>query len=37
MDRELEFIDKYLHFYTEEDRELLLGKNVLRIWKFPGA
>lgn len=36
MDKELEFVDKILDFYTPEDRELLLGKNALRIWKFPG-
>ena len=24
-----------LDFYTPEDRELILGKNALRIWKFP--
>ena len=35
MDKELEFIDKYLEFYTARDRELLLGENALRIWKFP--
>jgi predicted TIM-barrel fold metal-dependent hydrolase len=35
MDKELEFVDKYLDFYTKEDRELLLGKNALRIWRFP--
>src|SRR5687768_12582278 len=35
MDKELEFVDKYLEFYTPEDRELLLGKNALRIWRFP--
>jgi predicted TIM-barrel fold metal-dependent hydrolase len=35
MDKELEFVDKYLDFYTAEDRELLLGKNALRIWRFP--
>ena len=34
MDKELEFVDKYLTFYTPEDRELILGKNALRIWKF---
>jgi hypothetical protein len=28
MDKELEFVDKYCNFYTEEDRELMLGKNV---------
>ena len=37
MDKELEFVDKYLDFYTDEDRLLLLGRNALRIWKFPGA
>jgi len=37
MDKELEFVDKVLDFYTPEDRELLLGKNALRIWRFPGA
>lgn len=35
MDKELEFVDVHLDFYTAEDRELLLGKNALRIWKFP--
>jgi len=35
MDKELEFVDKYCGFYTAEDRELLLGKNALRIWRFP--
>jgi predicted TIM-barrel fold metal-dependent hydrolase len=35
MDKELEFVDKYLDFYTTEDRELLLGKNALKIWRFP--
>ena len=35
MDKELEFVDKYCSFYTDEDRELILGKNALRIWKFP--
>ena len=24
-----------LDFYTPEDRELILGENALRIWKFP--
>ncbi|MEX2304060.1 MAG: amidohydrolase family protein [Bryobacterales bacterium] len=37
MDKELELVDKYLDFYSDEDRALLLGKNALRIWKFPGA
>lgn len=35
MDKELEFVDKYLEFYTPQDRELLLGKNALKIWRFP--
>jgi predicted TIM-barrel fold metal-dependent hydrolase len=34
MDKELEFIEQ-LDFYTPQDRELILGKNALRIWKFP--
>jgi hypothetical protein len=37
MDKELEFVDKFLDFYTPKDRELLLGQNALRIWRFPGA
>lgn len=37
MDKELEFVDKVLDFYKPEDRELLLGKNALRIWRFPKA
>jgi predicted TIM-barrel fold metal-dependent hydrolase len=36
MDKELEFVDRHLDFYTAEDRELLLGKNALKIWRFPG-
>ncbi|MBM3734227.1 MAG: amidohydrolase [Acidobacteria bacterium] len=35
MDKELEFVDKYCSFYSAADRELLLGKNALRIWRFP--
>lgn len=37
MNKELEFVDKYCDFYTKKDRELILGKNALRIWKFPNA
>ncbi len=37
MDKELEFVDSALDFYTAADRELLLGKNALKIWKFPAA
>lgn len=35
MDQELEFVDKHCNFYSDADRELMLGKNALRIWKFP--
>lgn len=37
MDKELEFVDKFCDFYSNADRELMLGKNALRIWKFPSA
>jgi predicted TIM-barrel fold metal-dependent hydrolase len=37
MEKELAFVDSVLDFYSSEDRELLLGKNALRIWRFPGA
>jgi predicted TIM-barrel fold metal-dependent hydrolase len=37
MNRELEFVDKLCDFYSDEDRELILGKNALRIWNFPNA
>jgi len=36
MEKELAFVDTALDFYANEDRELILGKNALRIWKFPG-
>lgn len=36
MDKELEFVDKVLAFYSDSDRRLILGENALRIWKFPG-
>ncbi|MDQ6708254.1 MAG: amidohydrolase, partial [Acidobacteriota bacterium] len=35
MDKELEFVNRSLDFYSPGDRELILGKNALRIWKFP--
>jgi hypothetical protein len=35
MDKELEFVDKYCSFYSNEDRRLILGENALRIWRFP--
>jgi predicted TIM-barrel fold metal-dependent hydrolase len=37
MNNELEFVESVLDFYAREDRELLLVKNALAIWKFPGA
>jgi iron complex outermembrane receptor protein len=37
MDKELQFVGEALDFYTPKDRELILGKNALRIWKFPKA
>lgn len=36
MDKELEWVNVILDFYTPEDRELVLGRNALDIWKFPG-
>jgi predicted TIM-barrel fold metal-dependent hydrolase len=35
MNQELEFVDQVLDFYTPADRDRILGKNALRIWKFP--
>jgi predicted TIM-barrel fold metal-dependent hydrolase len=35
MDKELEFVEQVLDFYSRQDRDLLLGHNALRIWKFP--
>jgi predicted TIM-barrel fold metal-dependent hydrolase len=35
MEKELEFVDEVLDFYTAGDRERLLGKNALDIWRFP--
>ncbi len=37
MDKELEFVDRYLDMYSAADKALMLGRNALRIWKFPGA
>ena len=37
MDKELAFVNETLDFYTPQDRELILGKNALGIWKFPKA
>jgi predicted TIM-barrel fold metal-dependent hydrolase len=35
MDKELEFVNRTLDFYTPRDRAAILGGNALRIWKFP--
>lgn len=35
MEKEIEFVEVALDFYTEADRDLILGKNALDIWKFP--
>ena len=35
MNKELEFVNQTLDFYTPSDRALILGENALRIWKFP--
>ncbi|MCC6391737.1 MAG: amidohydrolase [Bryobacterales bacterium] len=35
MDKELEFVERWLDFYTEPDKKLILGENALRIWRFP--
>jgi predicted TIM-barrel fold metal-dependent hydrolase len=37
MDKELEFVNSVCDFYTPADRELILGRNALGIWKFPKA
>lgn len=37
MDKELEFVDKHCDFYSAADREAMLGKNALQIWRFPDA
>ena len=37
MDKELEFVNEALDFYSPADRALILGQNALRIWKFPEA
>lgn len=35
MDKELEFMNKYCDFYSDSDRERILGLNALEIWRFP--
>ena len=34
MDQELAFVNRWLEFYTAEDRERILGRNAMGIWKF---
>jgi predicted TIM-barrel fold metal-dependent hydrolase len=34
MDKELEFVERVLDFYTPEDRARILGENALDIWRF---
>jgi predicted TIM-barrel fold metal-dependent hydrolase len=35
MNKELDFVREALDFYSAQDRDLILGKNALGIWKFP--
>lgn len=35
MNKELDFVEQELDFYTPADRERILGKNALQIWRFP--
>ena len=35
MDKEFEFVDQVCSFYSDADRDLIMGRNALRIWKFP--
>jgi predicted TIM-barrel fold metal-dependent hydrolase len=35
MDKELEFVNRWLDFYTPQDRLKILGQNAVKIWKFP--
>lgn len=37
MDKELDFVREALDFYSPADRELILGKNALGIWRFPNG
>jgi predicted TIM-barrel fold metal-dependent hydrolase len=37
MDKELEFVEQVLDFYTPEDRSRILGRNALDIWRFPSV
>ena len=35
MDKELEFVNQSLDFYTKEDREKVLGQNALKNLEIP--
>lgn len=35
MDKELEFLNEVLDFYSAGDGETILGKSAFLIWKFP--
>jgi predicted TIM-barrel fold metal-dependent hydrolase len=35
MDLELGLVEREIPFYTERDKDLILGLNALKIWKFP--
>ena len=35
MDLELQLVEREIPFYSERDKDLILGLNALKIWKFP--
>ena len=35
MDLELQLVEREIPFYSERDRDLILGRNALKIWRFP--
>jgi predicted TIM-barrel fold metal-dependent hydrolase len=35
MDLELQLVEREIPFYSERDKDLILGRNALKIWKFP--
>jgi predicted TIM-barrel fold metal-dependent hydrolase len=36
-EQELELIREHVPFFTDEDREWILGRTALTLWRFPGA
>ena len=34
LDKEIALIDKEIPFFTEEDREKILGRNAAKLWEF---